>query len=102
MKKSSHSNTIEIDIEELNDDINSLIKKYSPSSMSNTLLTTDLVSNIDKGFYLVFIKRDDNAPLNQKLQTTIFGKHMNSLDIGVCFYNILQQLEKQNDTNNYA
>ena len=101
-KKNSLSNIPDIDIEGLSRDINALIEKYSVGNMSNMLLTTDVISDKDKGFYLTFIKRDDKAPLNQRLQITAFGQYIGGLDLGMCFYDILQQLEPKNDTNNYA
>lgn len=66
-------------LENISKDINSIIDKYAEHKNMSAYSSGDL--NNDKGFFLMWIKKDNTLPENERLQITTFAKQINVNEI---------------------
>lgn len=66
-----------------------MIEKYSGTNQNVDIYGSP--SGADKGFYLVFIKRDETIHPTQRLMITTFGQHMSLGDLAGSLTDIIQQ-----------
>ena len=96
-----HSNPKRIDSDAVFKDVLTLIEKHTGGNENVDLYGPTGVS--DKGFYLIFIKRDDTIHPTQRVIITTFGQHMNIADLAGSLTNIIQQtIEGSNRKVNYS
>ena len=84
-----------VDVEKFSKDLRKLILKHCPDYFSaEGSLTTESPLPSKRGFYLLFLDRDDNRPEENRLQAMTLGQAMMLDDVTQLFVSVLKRLEK--------
>lgn len=96
-KKTSTSNNISsidlethIQIEGINKEIEALIDKHAQGRKNVSAYGGELKSN--KGFFLMFVKRDMDASEDQQLQITTFGQFIKMQEVGMAMERVMSDM----------
>ena len=85
----------EVDVDKFSKDVRKLLVKHCPQyfSTEGSLITNNPMDS-KKGFYLLFLERDESKPEDQRLQAMTFGQSMMMDDVTQLFVSVLKRLEK--------
>lgn len=56
----------------------------------------------DKGFFLMFVKRDDNEPEERRIEVSTFGQAISIQEVAVSMEEVVESLTVKANTTNYA
>ena len=84
-----------IDSKELSKDIEELIKKHTKGNIEQSEPIIGTKTNSKKGFYLLFIEKDEDLPKDQRVLMTTLGQSIAVSDVISCFSEIMNGLVQE-------
>ena len=82
-----------VKVESIDKDINAIIDKYA-GDLKNVSSYGDVEDN-KSGFFLLWIKKDLNAPKDEQLRTTTFAQSISMDDVEVAIHNAMSNIQEE-------
>lgn len=93
----SHSS--ETSIDSLEQEVLAAIDRYSGNSKD---ITAYGESESSKGFFLMFIKKDDSLSPEKRLEVSTMGQFINLQEVADCMDEVLNNIIQKNNVTNIA
>ena len=79
-----------------------LMEKYSSLGKDKSLTITGKKTDTDKGYYMMFIKRDETKKPDERIQVAVLSQQMQFEDLIQTFSEVLEGMMTSGNKINYA